>query len=88
MAFFFSKRQVEPHTQAKPKVAAESKAPAYERFHHLAQPVAPTLTLPYKYKVIQDMFHGMETITSMLYKRSETCTFTKLKAAVQQMTNK
>ena len=59
------------------------KAPAYERYHSLAVPVPPTLTLPYRYKVLDDMFQGVETVISMLYKRMELCTFSKLKNAVE-----
>ncbi|KAK3086546.1 hypothetical protein FSP39_020036 [Pinctada imbricata] len=66
----------------------EKKAPAYERFHSLAAPAPPTLSLPYKYKLLADMFRGMDTVVSMLHNRSEVCTFSKLKAAVQEMTKR
>ena len=52
----------------------------------LAKP--PNLTLPYKYKLLLELFCGMDTITSMLHNRAETVTFSKLKAAVQTLTKK
>ncbi|KAJ8302480.1 hypothetical protein KUTeg_018876 [Tegillarca granosa] len=63
-------------------------APAYERFHSLATPAPPTLSLPYKYKLLAEMFRGMDTVVSMLHNRFEICTFSKLKAAVQEMTKR
>lgn len=67
---------------------SEKKAPAFERFHHLATPAPPSLTLPYKYRLLEDMFKGMDTVVSMLHNRSEICTFAKLKSAVQEMTKR
>ena len=61
------------------------KAPAYERFHHLATPATPTLTLPYKYRFLGEHFRGMDQVVSMLHNRNEVCTFSKLKAAVQEL---
>ena len=63
-------------------------APAFERFHMLALAKPPNLTLPYKYKLLLELFCGMDTITSMLHNRAETVTFSKLKAAVQTLTKK
>ena len=65
-----------------------AKAPAYERFHALVQAVPPTLTLPYQYKLLAEMFNSVDTVLSMLYKRSETCTFPKLKTSVQNLTKR
>ena len=64
------------------------KAPAYERFQHLKIPVPPTLSLPPKYKILEEMFKSADIVVRMLYTRSETCTFAKLKAAVQKMISK
>nr|XP_040134944.1 DNA replication factor Cdt1 [Ictidomys tridecemlineatus] len=61
------------------------KAPAYQRFHALAQPGPPGLVLPYKYQVLAEMFCSMDTIVGMLHNRSETVTFAKVKQAVQDM---
>ncbi|XP_040265051.1 DNA replication factor Cdt1 [Bufo bufo] len=64
------------------------KAPAYERFHTLAQDVPPGLSLPFRYKVLSEMFRSMDTIVGMLFNRSETITFSKVKQGVQDMMRK
>lgn len=66
------------------------KAPAHERFHSLAQPAEPTvaLPLPYKYKVLGEVFNSCDTILNLLGQRNETCTYEKLKESVQQMSRK
>lgn len=64
------------------------KAPAYQRYHTLAQDVPPGLSLPYKYKVLAEMFRSMDTIVGMLFNRSETVTFAKVKQGVQDMMHK
>ncbi|XP_054444807.1 DNA replication factor Cdt1 isoform X2 [Pteronotus mesoamericanus] len=64
------------------------RAPAYQRFHALAQPGPPGLVLPYKYQVLAEMFRSMDTIVGMLYNRSETVTFAKVKKGVQDMMRK
>ncbi|XP_035273991.1 DNA replication factor Cdt1 [Anguilla anguilla] len=69
--------------------AKESEnAPAYQRYHTLAQDVPPGLSLPYKYKVLSEMFRSMDTIVGMLFNRSETVTFAKVKQGVQDMMHK
>ena len=71
--------------------------PAYERYHSLAQPTQspsrssppPTdLPLPYNYQVLAEKFRCTDTVTTMLQKRREICTFDKLKPAVQEMTRR
>ncbi|XP_042558197.1 DNA replication factor Cdt1 [Dipodomys spectabilis] len=64
------------------------KVPAYQRFHALAQPGPPGLVLPYKYQVLAQMFHSMDTIVGMLHNRAETVTFSKVKQGVQDMMRK
>ena len=48
----------------------------------------PGLVLPYKYQVLAEMFRSMDTIVGMLYNRSETVTFAKVKQGVQDMMRK
>ncbi|XP_054026285.1 DNA replication factor Cdt1 [Dryobates pubescens] len=67
---------------------AGEKVPAYQRFHTLAQDVPPGLTLPYKFKVLAEMFRSVDTIAGMLFNRSETITFAKVKQGVQDMMHK
>lgn len=64
------------------------QTPAYQRFHALAQDVPPGLALPYQYKVLAEMFRSMDTIVAMLFNRSETATFAKVKQGVQDMMRK
>ena len=66
-------------------VKETTPAPAYERYEHLAKKVPETLQLPSKYKKILEFFKGTETVVSLLQKRCETCTFAKLKSAVQEL---
>ncbi|KAM6118053.1 DNA replication factor Cdt1 [Pterocles gutturalis] len=68
--------------------AGSKKPPAYQRFHTLAQDVPPGLTLPYKFKVLAEMFRSVDTITGMLVNRAETVTFAKVKQGVQDMMRK
>uniref|UniRef100_A0A8D0F7P2 Chromatin licensing and DNA replication factor 1 n=1 Tax=Strix occidentalis caurina TaxID=311401 RepID=A0A8D0F7P2_STROC len=64
------------------------KTPAYQRFHTLAQDLPPGLTLPYKFKVLAEMFRSVDTIAGMLFNRAETITFAKVKQGVQDMMRK
>uniref|UniRef100_A0A3B5MC20 CDT1 Geminin-binding domain-containing protein n=1 Tax=Xiphophorus couchianus TaxID=32473 RepID=A0A3B5MC20_9TELE len=59
--------------------------PAYQRYHTLAQATPPGLSLPYQYKILAEMFRSMDTVVAMLYNRSETATFAKIKQGVQDM---
>ncbi|XP_057373427.1 DNA replication factor Cdt1-like isoform X2 [Daphnia carinata] len=61
------------------------KRPAFERFHALAQAPSEHLILPYKYKVLNEVFRCLETVVAMLYNRKECIHFSKLKPAVQKM---
>lgn len=74
-----------PDPAEQPGVA---EAPAYQRFHALAQPGAPGLVLPYKYQVLAEMFRSMDTIVGLLHNRSETATFAKVQQGVQDMMRK
>ncbi|XP_027541026.1 DNA replication factor Cdt1 [Neopelma chrysocephalum] len=70
---------------AAPAAEAGGKPPAYQRFHTLAQDLPPGLTLPYKFKVLAEMFRSLDTIAGMLFNRAETITFAKVKQGVQDM---
>ncbi|XP_026863147.2 DNA replication factor Cdt1 isoform X1 [Electrophorus electricus] len=78
----------EQQGRTKPSPEEGVKLPAYERYHTLAQDVPPGLTLPYMYKVLAEMFRSMDTIVGMLFNRSETITFGKVKHGVQDMMHK
>ncbi|XP_032232693.2 DNA replication factor Cdt1 isoform X2 [Nematostella vectensis] len=71
------------------------KAPAHERFHTIAQPTPPlsgtsvaALPLPYKYKVLAEIFNCCDTVVNLLGQRNEACTFEKLTDSVQKMCRK
>ncbi|NXG10473.1 CDT1 factor, partial [Sakesphorus luctuosus] len=70
---------------AAPAAEAGEKLPGYQRFHSLAQDLPPGLTLPYKFKVLAEMFRSVDTIAGMLFNRAETVTFAKVKQGVQDM---
>ncbi|NXF10919.1 CDT1 factor, partial [Smithornis capensis] len=70
---------------AAPVAESSEKAPAYQRFHTLAQDLPPGLTLPYKFRVLAEMFRSVDTIAGMLFNRAETITFAKVKQGVQDM---
>ncbi|KAK7901460.1 hypothetical protein WMY93_018229 [Mugilogobius chulae] len=67
---------------------ASDVLPAYQKYHTLAQAVPPGLSLPYQYKVLAEMFRCMDTVVAMLFNRSETPTFMKIKKGVQDMMHK
>uniref|UniRef100_A0A8C0IAC1 Chromatin licensing and DNA replication factor 1 n=1 Tax=Bubo bubo TaxID=30461 RepID=A0A8C0IAC1_BUBBB len=69
-------------------IPSSEKTPAYQRFHTLAQDLPPGLTLPYKFKVLAEMFRSVDTIAGMLFNRAETVTFAKVKQGVQDMMRK
>ncbi|XP_032012096.1 DNA replication factor Cdt1 [Hylobates moloch] len=74
-----------PEAEGHPEEPCGEKAPAYQRFHALAQPGLPGLVLPYKYQVLAEMFRSMDTIVGMLHNRCETPTFSKVQRGVQDM---
>lgn len=47
-----------------------------------------TLPLPLKFRILDELFKAMETVSSMMYTRKEKITLSKLKRGVQQMTRK
>ncbi|XP_029927044.1 DNA replication factor Cdt1 [Myripristis murdjan] len=81
-------READEGSQSKIQSPESTKLPGYQRFHTLAQPASPGLSLPYQYKILAEMFRSMDTIVGMLYNRSETATFIKVKQGVQDMMHK
>ncbi|CAL1532299.1 unnamed protein product [Lymnaea stagnalis] len=64
------------------------RLPAFQRFQYLGEPGPPTLSLPHAFKILEENFQAMDQVVSMLHNRTEICTFSKLKAAVQNITRK
>lgn len=44
-----------------------------------------SLTLPYKYRTIAEIFRSIDTVCQIIFNRKETITFRKLKPAVEEM---
>lgn len=65
------------------------KQPAYKRFADLTSiQEKGTLILPYKYRMLAEVFRTVETIVSMIHTRGENITFEKLQAGYQSMSKK
>ncbi|XP_077586463.1 DNA replication factor Cdt1 isoform X2 [Stigmatopora nigra] len=62
--------------------------PAYHQYHNLARVTPPGLSLPLKFKILGEMFRSMDTVVAMLFNRSETATFSKIRKGVQDMMHK
>lgn len=67
------------------KGTSSKTLPAYQRFQSLASPEKPSLTLPFKYRSVAEMFRSIDTVCAMMFNRKETITFNKVKPAVQSM---
>ena len=69
-------------------VKASPRKPAHQRFQSLAEPAPDEvwdLPLSQKYLLLAEKFKCMDLIVNMLQQRGETCTFQKLKLAVEEM---
>ncbi|TKC53313.1 hypothetical protein EI555_019219, partial [Monodon monoceros] len=69
------------------KNAGEPRAPE-DKGHPAGLRGAPGPCAAYKYQVLAEMFCSMDTIVGVLYNRSETVTFAKVKQGVQDMMQK
>ncbi|KAG7159671.1 DNA replication factor Cdt1-like [Homarus americanus] len=74
-----------PISPCKTPLKTPVKAPAYERFQHLVEKPSDELVLPYKYRLIKEVFRAIDTVVSLLHNRQEVITYSKLKPAVQEM---
>ncbi|KAM3606789.1 uncharacterized protein V6R79_023298 [Siganus canaliculatus] len=81
-------REAEKSQQSDTPSQDSTEHPAYQRYHTLAQATPPGLSLPFQYKVLAEMFRSMDTVVAMLFNRSETATFSKIKQGVQDMMHK
>ncbi|CAK8696282.1 unnamed protein product [Clavelina lepadiformis] len=75
-------------TKPEKKQVTTKKDYAYQRLHSLAQDIPRGLSLPYKFKVLQEMFKSADTVISMLFNRQETATWLKVQGAVKDMIRK
>ncbi|XP_075224609.1 chromatin licensing and DNA replication factor double parked [Lycorma delicatula] len=67
------------------QLLSPTKPFAFQRYQALVTEGRSTLTLPYKYRSLAEIFRGIETVVSMKHNRGEIVTFTKLKSAVQEL---
>ncbi|XP_034755137.1 DNA replication factor Cdt1 [Etheostoma cragini] len=81
-------REAKESNQSETQILDSTEPPAYQRYHNLAQAAPPGLSLPYQYKVLDEMFRSMDTVVAMLYNRCEASTFPKIKQGVQDMMHK
>lgn len=72
-------------TPVKTPLKSPLKAPAYERYQHLVGQPSQELLLPYKHRLVKELFRAVDTVVSILHNRQELITYSKLKPAVQQM---
>ncbi|XP_018325388.1 DNA replication factor Cdt1 [Agrilus planipennis] len=56
-----------------------------ERKKSLETPAKESLTLPYKYRFLAEIFRALDTVSQLLFNRKETITFNKLKPAVEKI---
>lgn len=84
------KRLFSPMKTSSSPMKSPTKVPAYQRFQSLSQSQAgtSTLQLPYKYRLLQEMFKAVDTVCAMFFNRKEKITFKKLKPAVQRIMRK
>nr|XP_002131268.1 DNA replication factor Cdt1 isoform X1 [Ciona intestinalis] len=80
-----SKKVDENKNEIKEKKEVKKRVFAHERFHSLAQEIPSGLSLPFKYKILQEMFQSADTVVSMLFNRQQTTTWLKLHKAVKDM---
>jgi len=78
-----SKAQVKSQVKASPR-----KVPAYQRFAYLTQPVEKELILPFKYRMLAEVFNSVDNVVSIYFNRMEKITYPKLLKAVQDMMRK
>lgn len=60
----------------------ESKVALFQDFE---EPPTSSLTLPYKYRYLEEIFRNVDTICNIMQNRKETITFRKLKASVEEL---
>lgn len=70
------------------KQSSPSKLAAYQRYAHLASPGKSTLTLPFKYRCLAEIFRCLDSVCAMFLNRGEVITFRKIKPAVQELLRK
>jgi len=68
--------------------ASPRKVPAYERFAYLSKPVEKSLVLPFKYRMLAEVFTCMDDVVAIYFNRKENITYSKLAKSVQDAMRK
>ncbi|MPC40434.1 DNA replication factor Cdt1 [Portunus trituberculatus] len=72
-------------TPIKTPIKSPLKPPAFERYQHLLGKPSEEFSLPFKHRLVKEVFRCVDTVVSILHNRQELITYAKLKPAVQQM---
>jgi len=75
-----------PTPPKKQPKASPRKVPAIQRFHNLTQPLGKVLPLPYKYRMLAEVFQAVDTIVSLHFNRNDTLSVSKLEEEVKRAT--
>jgi len=68
--------------------ASPRKVPAYQRFAYLSKPVEKSLVLPFKYRMLAEVFTCMDDVVALYFNRKENITYQKLAKSVQDAMRK
>ena len=69
--------------------SSTTKVPAHKKYKTLTKEKPPTtFTLPQKFKHLLEIFRCVDSVIFLLNRRSEVCTFDRLKKSVQSMLGK
>ena len=72
----------------RPERASPRKEPAFQRFHSLTQRPCKVLPLPYKYRMLAEVFQAVDTIVSLHFNRNDTLVVSKLEEEVKRVTSR
>jgi len=77
-----------PTPPKKQPKASPRKVPAIQRFYSLTQPLCKVLPLPYKYRMLAEVFQAADTIVSLHFNRNDTLSVSKLEEEVKRVTSR
>nr|XP_039256651.1 DNA replication factor Cdt1-like [Styela clava] len=82
-------KKIQKKKEPQKEVAISQKREfAYETLHSLAQEVPKGLPLPFKYKILAEMFRCADTVVGMLFNRQQVTTWATLQKSVKDMIRK
>jgi len=80
------RKTILPTTPKKQEKASPRKLPAFQRFHNLTQPLCKVLPLPYKYRMLAEVFQAVDTIVSLHFNRNDPLSVSKLEEEARRVT--